>query len=559
MTADKSMTETDAAERSSGNVLVGAPRSSRSSFDEDRTNPGRGIELLPPPSDRPLEPIEKKERDWGKMGAFAAMAALVAVGIALIVKSGPAEPAAPTAHEPGAVALTSAESHPVTSKESPKGDGDGAHVEESKPRPPPVWRVASMKSDSNVDVIEGKFEKKGFTGALASAGIVKSEIHRVAHALEGVKRTEHPAANDTFVVAKEKKTGNVLAFEYAASPLEVWQARLDEASADKRFLTRKLDLFVEHKRVASALVVSADLPKAIAAAGLRPEIVDAVDDALESHVDPGAIRAGTRMRVVATEDWVEGTFVRVHVDAIEFVPKSGNALRVYYYERGKDVEGNARRAPAPGYYDAKARQPYRGAFRSPLPLARVTSRFNPNRMHPVLKVVMPHNGVDFGGSTGTPVYSSAAGTVIVAGNGGPCGNMVEIDHGNGVTTAYCHLSRFEKGLHAGQKVEARQLIGYVGQTGRATGPHLHFAVKKNGQFIDPLALKLDGVRVLPPADRESFAKKRADLDAIIDGIALPSAADVPDEPEDKDLHGDPPPTASGASGASSAPALGGGD
>jgi murein DD-endopeptidase MepM/ murein hydrolase activator NlpD len=491
------------------------------------------------------------------MGALAAMAALVAVGIALIVKSGPETPAHAPTSTPAAVALTSADTPPVakdvkveTGDASSPGHGAG---EETKPRPPPVWRVSSMKSDTNVDVVEGTFGKKGFTGALAQAGVMKNEINRVAHALEGVKRTEHPASTDAFVVAKEKKSGNVLAFEYASSPLEVWQARLDEASADKRFLTRKLDLFVEHKRVASSLVISADLPKAIAAAGLRPEIVDAVDDALEGHIDPGAIHAGTRMRVVATEDWVEGTFVRVQVDAIEFVPKTGNALRVYFYERAPDTGGNARRAPAPGFYDAKGRQPYRGAFRSPLPLARVTSRFNPKRMHPVLKVVMPHNGVDFGASAGTPVYSSAPGTVITAGNGGPCGNMVEIDHGSGVTTAYCHLSRFEKGLHAGQKVEARQLIGYVGQTGRATGPHLHFGVKKNGNFIDPLALKLDGVRVLPPSDRDAFAKKRSDLDAIIDGIALPSAADVPDEPEDKDLHGDPAPATSAGGAASAAP------
>ena len=284
-----------------------------------------------------------------------------------------------------------------------------------------------------------------------------------------------------------------------------------------------------------ALVVTADLGKAIAAAGMQPEIALAVDDALHGHVDAGTVGAGARLRVAATEDWVEGSLARTRLEAVELVPKAGGPLRVYYYERDpREGHGSARRAPAPGFYDAKGKLPYHGQFRSPLALARVTSRFNPKRLHPVLHTVMPHQGVDFGASTGTPVYASAAGTVVSAANSGPCGNMVEIDHGGGIHTAYCHLSAFARGLHAGDHVEPRQLVGYVGQTGRVTGPHLHFAVKKNGVFIDPLALKMDGVRVLPVADREAFTRKRGELDAALDTVPLPAAVDVPDEAEDKE-------------------------
>jgi murein DD-endopeptidase MepM/ murein hydrolase activator NlpD len=158
----------------------------------------------------------------------------------------------------------------------------------------------------------------------------------------------------------------------------------------------------------------------------------------------------------------------------------------------------------------------------------------------VLHVVMPHNGIDFGASTGTPVFAASSGTVHSAGDGGPCGNMVQIEHGSGLTTAYCHLSRFAPGLRPGQHVEARQLVGYVGQTGRVTGPHLHFAVKRGSNFIDPLALKMDGVRTLPPADREAFAKKRAELDAALEAVTLPSADGVvvvDDKDENKDEPG----------------------
>ncbi len=479
-------------------------------------------------------------RDRGKVIALGAMGALVAVGIGLIALSprrGGSTPAP-------ALALTTSEQPANTNgdpaKEAPK-EASLSVVDAGSPmvRPPPAWRVSALKDDPNVELSEGSFGKRGLVATLTQAGLPRAEIKRLAQAFEGARRIDRPRESDTFVLAKDKNKSTLVAFEYATSPLDVWQARLDDASADGRVVVKKLDLFVEHRRAAHGFVVSADLAKAIAVAGMRPEIVDAVDDALEGHVDPGSIRAGVRMRVAATEDWVEGTFVRVKVEAIEFVPKSGSPLRVYYYERDpREVEGSARRAPAAGFYDAKGKQPYRGQFRSPLSLARVTSRFNPKRMHPVLKVVAPHQGVDFAGAPGTPVYASAAGTVITAGNGGACGNMVQIDHGAGINTVYCHLKGFAQGVHSGLKVEPRQLIGYVGQTGRVTGPHLHFGVKKNGVYIDPLALKMDGVRVLPPADRDAFQRRRGDLDALIDGVALPSAADVPDENEDKDLHAD---------------------
>ena len=128
--------------------------------------------------------------------------------------------------------------------------------------------------------------------------------------------------------------------------------------------------------------------------------------------------------------------------------------------------------------------------------------------------------------------------MLSAGNAGPCGNMVEIAHPGGITSVYCHLSRFAAGLHAGQHVESRQLIAYVGQTGRVTGPHLHFGIKKNGVFVDPMTLRLDSVRVIPRAKRDEFDRLRAELDAELDSIPLPTAAGgggapaPPDEPAD---------------------------
>jgi murein DD-endopeptidase MepM/ murein hydrolase activator NlpD len=127
---------------------------------------------------------------------------------------------------------------------------------------------------------------------------------------------------------------------------------------------------------------------------------------------------------------------------------------------------------------------------------------------------------------GTPVFAACHGSVESVGDSGPSGNLVTLRHGDGITTGYAHLSRFAPRLAPGQSVETRQLVGYVGSTGRSTGPHLHFSAKRNGIFIDPLSLKLDGDRVLGRSERAVFDDERVPLDKLLDAIPLPAAPAV---------------------------------
>jgi murein DD-endopeptidase MepM/ murein hydrolase activator NlpD len=368
--------------------------------------------------------------------------------------------------------------------------------------------------------------------ALGSAGLPRAEAQRIARSLDDVREVDHFGPKDTFTVARDKATGHVVAYEISSSPSDVWQAH-EEALADgtTKLVARKLDLPTERVRVKKALIVGNDLRATFTEAGLVPieDVLSMLDDALEGHAELADIRAGARLRLVATQERVDGAFARwASLDAVEYLPASANAPAVRVYQLGGDEDRPRDRR---GWFDARGRQPYHGGWRSPVPLARIASRFNPHRMHPVLHVVMPHNGVDFASPTGAPVYATASGVVQSAGNGGPCGNMVEIAHPGGVTSVYCHLSRFAAGLHAGQHVESRQLIAYVGQTGRVTGPHLHFGIKKNGVFIDPMTLRLDGVRVVPRGRREEFDHTRAALDTELDSIPLPAKPEVGAPPE----------------------------
>lgn len=460
--------------------------------------------------------------DRARITALCVLGGFVTLGLLLIVRG-----SKPAAHV-SSVALESA-----TIVSVPSLSPSGAPAEPTRPKFTPTWRIA-LEGDATTEVLHCKLGKRALAAALLAMGVSKSEIRRVALAISGIRRVERGRPTDTLVVARERGTGTIAAFEYIVSPTEVWQAKSDEAG----LTLKQLDLFVETKRSHAAIVIEADLAKAIAAAGLREQAIEEIDNALEGFNESATIKPGVRLRVVSSEQWVEGSPAGFHVEAVEYVPRSGAPLRVYYYAR--DHEHHSRNSPAPGYYNSKGQQPFRGMFRSPVPLARITSRFNPRRMHPVLHTVMPHNGIDFGAVSGTSVFAASAGTVRTSGDGGPCGNMVQIDHPNGLTTAYCHLSRFAAGLHPGQHVEARQLIGYVGRTGRVTGPHLHFAAKRGGTFIDPMALKMDGVRTLPPSDRDAFAKRRADLDAALDAIELPTTGTVEpaDDREERDELGD---------------------
>jgi murein DD-endopeptidase MepM/ murein hydrolase activator NlpD len=482
-----------------------------------------------------------------------------ALGAALVfVLRGPSHPKPappPAPAEPPPVAPAVALASPAAESSDAGEDGSAADaaalaaIADAAPPRAPLWRVASLSKDTSVTYVEGAVGKRPLAVALTAAGLPRTEVSRVLHAFTGVKNLNHANPKDTFAFARDKPAGHLIAFEYSTSPEDVWQAKDQSGS----FEADKLDLAVEETPRAVGVALGDDLRASVVAAGLDDDIVHLIDDAFDGRPERSELRAGARLRILATEERIDSHFSRYSkLDAVEFTPADSSAppLRVYYFHhtslmsatsehggsRGGAAEhggsrslssGESERVTHPGkgggFFDATGKQPSHGGWRTPVPLARIASRFNPQRMHPVLHVIMPHNGVDFAAPVGTPIYASAAGVVKSAGDGGPCGNMVQIDHAGGLTSAYCHMSRFAAGLHAGQHVEPRQLIGYVGQTGRATGPHLHFAIKRGDVYIDPLALKLDGVRVVPLAYRDEFAKVRADADAALDAIALPKA------------------------------------
>jgi murein DD-endopeptidase MepM/ murein hydrolase activator NlpD len=171
-----------------------------------------------------------------------------------------------------------------------------------------------------------------------------------------------------------------------------------------------------------------------------------------------------------------------------------------------------------GYYTPEGKGMRKAFLRAPVDFTRVSSNFNPNRLHPVLKTRRPHQGVDYAARTGTPIMAAGDGRVISAGVNGGYGKAVVLQHGGNVTTLYAHMSRIAPGMRAGRRVSQGEVIGYVGMTGLASGPHLHYEYRVNGVHKNPRTVELPKADPVPAARRAEFAAVTAPLIAELDGL-----------------------------------------
>jgi len=176
------------------------------------------------------------------------------------------------------------------------------------------------------------------------------------------------------------------------------------------------------------------------------------------------------------------------------------------------------------YYDAEGRALQKTFLKSPLNYRRISSRFSRARLNPVTRRVVPHHGVDFAAASGTPVVAAADGRVVSSGWSGPLGRAIRIRHGSEYETIYGHLSGVARGLGPGDSVRQNQLIGYVGSTGRATGPHLHFTMLQRGEPIDPLKFRNPPTEPLPPELRPKLERAKSDWTPVLESI--PSSVEL---------------------------------
>jgi murein DD-endopeptidase MepM/ murein hydrolase activator NlpD len=234
-------------------------------------------------------------------------------------------------------------------------------------------------------------------------------------------------------------------------------------------------------------------------AGLEPWVILHLVDLMASQVDfVSDIRQGDDFQLLFLGEYQEGRLINKPV--IEMIRMTNDSRKFEFYRHEGD-DGQE------GYFDAQFRSIHKTFFKSPLQYSRISSTFSRARKHPILKIVRPHLGVDYAAPEGTPVSAVADGVVVSAGFRGDYGRLVVLDHEGEYRTMYGHLSRIEKGLAPGVKVKQGDLIGNVGMSGLATGPHLDFRLQRKGQFVDPEeSLQAQEGKPLPAEERARFAE-----------------------------------------------------
>ena len=253
---------------------------------------------------------------------------------------------------------------------------------------------------------------------------------------------------------------------------------------------------VEKREVFASAEINDSLYLAGKRNGLSDKIIVEMADILGWDVDfVHGIRKGDRFTVLYEESHINGEkWKDNHIIAIEFL----NRKKTYRVVRYADAAGNT------DYYSANGRKMKKPFLRSPLEFSRISSHFNLRRKHPVLHTIRAHKGVDYAARRGTPVRATGDGKIIHRARKGGYGKTVIIRHHRNYSTLYAHLSNYARGQKTGSHVKQKQVIGYVGSTGLATGPHLHYEFRVSGAHKNPITVKLPDSRPLPKAKLPHF-------------------------------------------------------
>ena len=363
----------------------------------------------------------------------------------------------------------------------------------------------------SLSVVEGKVKNgQFFSTLLGSLGMSAQEAYNLTQACDSV-----------FDV-KTLRVGQAYRAYYAESesvPQYLVYER-DRASSIVFSCRPPYDAWVYRKPVTvesryADVTIQTSLWNDMIAADVSPLLIVSLSDIYAWTVDFFALQKGDRFRVMYDEKMCDGEVLAVDTVRYAVFSHGGEDLPMVMYNQGDG--GNI-------WWNEKGESMRKAFLKAPLNYSRISSGFSYARKHPVTRKVQPHTGVDYAAPKGTPVMSVGDGVVTSMKYEGAGGNTVRIKHNSVYSTAYLHLSKYGPGLKVGQRVRQGQVIGYVGSTGRSTGPHLDFRVWKNGTPINPLKMDSPPAEPIKEESRPAFEAAHKMYKAQVDSIQASSIA-----------------------------------
>ena len=355
----------------------------------------------------------------------------------------------------------------------------------------------------SLEMVEGKVKNgQFFSTLLHSLGMSQQEAYNLTEACDSV-----------FDV-RSLRIGNSYQAYYDSSVLEYLVYERDRASNIVFDCRPPYAAWVYEKPVTvesryADVTINTSLWNDMLAADVSPLLIVSLSDIYAWTIDFFALQKGDRFRVLYDERVCDGDVIAVDTVRYAVFSHGGQELPMIMFDQ-KDG-GNI-------WWNEKGESMRKAFLKAPLQYSRISSGFSYARKHPVTRKVQPHTGVDYAAPKGTPVMTIGDGVVTSVKYEGAGGNTVRIRHNSVYSTAYLHLSKYAKGLKAGQRVRQGEVIGYVGSTGRSTGPHLDFRVWKNGTPINPLKMDSPPAEPIKDSNRPAFEaaslRCRAQVDTI---------------------------------------------
>ncbi len=368
-----------------------------------------------------------------------------------------------------------------------------------------------------LDVFEGIIGQDAtLYSSLRGHGISPGAIHVITREMTPHFDFRHARPGHRYRLTRDP-AGRLVSFDYLTTPSSGYRL----LRVGKGFEVERQEVELVPRSALIAGLVASNLYDAIVGLGERGQLARDFADVFAWDIDfQRSVRSGDAFQIVyeklhrIEQDGSE-TYQRPgRILAARFDGSSGRHTAIYFEaEPGRG-----------GYYRTDGRSVEGEFLMSPLRHGRITSSFSAARRHPILKVTRPHPGIDYAAPSGTPVWAVAGGELIYRARAGGFGNLVKVRHKNGYVSYYAHLSRYASGLPVGSRVQQKQVIGYVGSTGLATGPHVCFRVQKDGQYVNPARLRSGSRASVPEELMPTFSASRDTLLAELDGGAIVATA-----------------------------------